>query len=112
MNIPLDLPRIIHELQLNVPIYCVRSRGDCVELHLYGGKVVTWKPNTNDQFFAPIEQKMRTVNASAIKTETKKTRNGGKQMIDLVKFTTQQASGGDAWQLHGYSPRYLAKYYR
>lgn len=66
MSIPLDLPRIIHELQLDVPIYCVRSRGDCVELHLYGGKVITWKPNNDDQFSAPIEQNQRTQKTAEI----------------------------------------------
>jgi hypothetical protein len=50
MTIPLDLPRIIKELNLDVPIYRVRAHGDCVELHLYGGKVVTWKPPKGDQF--------------------------------------------------------------
>lgn len=71
MSIPLDLPRIIHELKLDVPIYCVRSQGDCVELHLYGGKVVTWKPNNDDQFSASIEQIKRTIKTSEIKTGDK-----------------------------------------
>lgn len=49
MTIPLDLPRIIKELHLDVPIYHVRAQGDYVELHLYGGKVVTWKPPKGGQ---------------------------------------------------------------
>ncbi|MEN6394043.1 MAG: hypothetical protein ABFD53_09570 [Anaerolineaceae bacterium] len=45
MTTPLDLPRIIKELKLDVPIYRVQVQEDQVELHLYGGKVVTWKPD-------------------------------------------------------------------
>ncbi len=48
MTIPLDIPRIMQELNLDLPVYHVTTHGDCVELHLYGGKVVTWKPEKGD----------------------------------------------------------------
>ncbi len=47
MTLLLDLPRIMKELKLDVPVYRVKAHDDCVELHLYGGKVVTWRPKQN-----------------------------------------------------------------
>jgi hypothetical protein len=48
MTIPIDLPGIMKELNLDVPVYRVQTHDDCIELHLYGGKVVTWKPKKGD----------------------------------------------------------------
>lgn len=57
MTMTLDLPLIIRELNLDVPIYRVQTHDDCVDLYLYGGKVVTWRPRnsgtlsvTDDQY--------------------------------------------------------------
>ncbi|MBN1537540.1 MAG: hypothetical protein JW908_12455 [Anaerolineales bacterium] len=74
----LDLPHIIKALNLDVPIYRVKMHDDCVELHLYGGKVVTWNPKNDGDLLPGISDQGTTVQHSHKKIqqnrETKKRR--------------------------------------
>lgn len=76
MSMSFDLPRIIKELNLDVPIYRVQAHDDCVALHLYGGKVVTWNPNLND--WCPVTCDQVTKNQAALE-QTCKNRNSRKR---------------------------------
>ncbi len=37
----------IHELKIDVPVMSYEIKGDTITLHLYGGQVVTYKPQAD-----------------------------------------------------------------
>jgi len=76
MIMPLDLPRIIKELNLDVPIYRVRALEDRVELYLYGGKIVTWKPSKSDRRPVTSDHKNLAQDAPVVNFEIRKSKKG------------------------------------
>ncbi len=48
--IPQDIiEAAIRELDIDVPIGAIRSVGDRLELHLYGGRVLYWPPDASNK---------------------------------------------------------------
>jgi hypothetical protein len=63
MTIPIDLTQIVKALNLDVPVYRVQAHDDGIELHLYGGKVVTWNPPNGDPFPVSGDQEITVQHA-------------------------------------------------